>query len=315
MMKITEGKYSGREFEEPEFEGMAAFSGLVGIDDVTMSVVLSSEADRLGVDVNETGWIMAWVIDCYENGFLTKDDNDGLEMTWGNGDAILTMLNRIARREGFGNILAEGVMRAARHVGGEAQNKAIHTMKGNTPRSHDHRMMWLELFDTCVSNLGTLETSGPIMDFGMPADFDMFDPMATSTMEANVKGAMVFDDSLAICRWNTLGTLKPLCQAVNAATGWDMDFQEALTVGRRAVNLARVFNLRNGIGADLDAPSARYGSTPSDGIVAGRGIMPHWDKMLRNYYHLMGWDEATGIPLPETLSSLGLEDIIPDLIE
>ena len=83
----------------------------------------------------------------------------------------------------------------------------------------------------------------------------------------------------------------------------------AMVVGRRAVNLARVFNIRHGISTELDAPSVRYGSTPLDGIAAGRGIMPHFDNMLRNYYNLMGWDES-GKPLPETLKSLGLEDII-----
>jgi aldehyde:ferredoxin oxidoreductase len=89
-----------------------------------------------------------------------------------------------------------------------------------------------------------------------------------------------------------------------------MDVKEAMAVGKRAVNLARAFNLRNGIGAELDAPSMKYGSTPLDGPIAGRGIMPHWDNMLRNYYNLMGWDEK-GRPLPETFRSLGLDFVIP----
>jgi aldehyde:ferredoxin oxidoreductase len=79
------------------------------------------------------------------------------------------------------------------------------------------------------------------------------------------------------------------------------------------VNLARAFNLRHGIGAELDAPSVRYGSTPVDGPAAGRGIMSHLEKMLRNYYNHMGWDEVTGKPLPQTLSGLGLDFVIPQL--
>jgi len=124
---------------------------------------------------------------------------------------------------------------------------------------------------------------------------------------------LIFEDSLVTCRFNTSTALDLLCQAVNAATGWNMDVQEAMTVGRRAANLARAFNLRHGISAELDAPSMRYGSTPLDGVAAGRGIMPHWDKMLHNYYNLMGWDEKTGKPLPQTLSSLGLDFVIPQL--
>jgi len=313
-MEIPEGEYAGLIVEEPEYEGMAAFSSLVGIDDVTTSVVLASEVDRLGMDTNEMGWIMGWLMECYQKGILTKKDTDGLEMTWGNGPAIMAMMSRIAERQGFGNVLAEGVMRAARHVGGEAPALAVHTMKGNTPRGHDHRVQWLELFDTCVSSLGTLEVHGfaPYKLLGLPETYDTFDPHVISTVDAKIKGAMVFEDSVATCRFQTATAIDLLCRAVNAATGWDMDFQEAMVVGRRAVNLARVFNLRHGIGPELDRPSPRYGSTPQDGVAAGRGIMPHWDNMLKNYYELMGWDKE-GRPLPGTLSKLGLDDAIPHL--
>jgi aldehyde:ferredoxin oxidoreductase len=314
MMEITEGEYAGREFEEPEYEGMAAFSSLVGIDDVNTTVLLNTEVDRLGMDVNETGYLMAWLIECYEKRILTKEDTDGLEMTWGNGEAIMAMMNKTAKREGFGNVLAEGVMRAAQHVGGEAPKLAVHTQKGNSVRGHDHRVVWLEMFDTCVSNTGTLEahTAAPFKLLGLSEAYDKFDPEVISTIDAKIKGAMIFEDSLVTCRFNTSTALDLLCQAVNAATGWNMDIPEAMAVGRRAVNLARAFNLRAGIPAKLDAPSMRYGSTPLDGLAAGRGIMPHWDNMLRNYYNLMGWDE-TGKPLPETLRNLGIDFVIPQL--
>jgi len=315
MMKMTEGKYAGRIFEEPEYEGMAACSSLIGVDDVTTSVLLTSEIDRLGLEINETGWVIAFVMECYERGILSKKDLDGLEMTWGNGEAVMELLSKIAYRQGFGNVLAEGVMRAAKQVGGEAPNLAIYTLKGNTPRGHDHRVMWHEMFDTCVSNLGTLENFGttPLKLFGLPENYDTFDPVMVSTREARIKGAMIFEDSLVTCNWNTNNQVDLLCNAVNAATGWDMNVDAAIVIGKRAVNLARAFNLRAGIGAELDAPSARYGSTPTDGRAAGKGIMPHWNKMLRNYYTLMGWDLNTGKPLPQTLKDLDLDFVIPQL--
>jgi aldehyde:ferredoxin oxidoreductase len=292
MMEMPEGKYAGRVFEEPEYEGMAAFSSLIGVDDVHMTVVLASEVDRLGMDANETGYLIAWVMECYEKRVLTKEDTDGLEMTWGNGEATMALLNKIANRQGFGNALAEGVMRAAQHVGGEAPKMAVHTMKGNTVRGHDHRVQWLELFDTSVSNLGTLEThkGAPYKMLGLPETYDNLDPDIISTVEGKIKGAMLFEDSMATCRFQTSCSIDLLAEAVNIATGWDLDFDEAMSIGKRAVNLARVFNIRHGIGPELDAPSMRYGSTPLDGTGAGRGIMPHWDKMLANYYNLMGWD-------------------------
>jgi aldehyde:ferredoxin oxidoreductase len=171
------------------------------------------------------------------------------------------------------------------------------------------------MFSTSVSNLGTLETQyhGPYELLGLPDLYghpkkeELFSPEVISTAEAGLKGAMVFEDSLVTCRFQTATALELLCRAVNAATGWDMDYREAMAVGRRAVNLARLFNLRHGIGPELDRPSTRYGSTPVDGIAAGVGIMPHWDKMLQNYYRLMGWDEE-GKPLPATLKALGLEN-------
>ena len=315
MMSVAEGKYAGRVLEEPEYEGMASCSALIGVDDAAMSVILSNEADFLGLEVNETGWVVAFAMECYAKGLITKEDLGGLELTWGNGEAVMSLLNMIAHREGFGDILAEGVMRAAQRIGGDAPSFAVHTLKGNSPRSHDHRAMWHEMFDTCVSNLGTLENFGksPNKLFDLPENIDLFDPMMVSTREARVKGAMLFEDSLVTCNWNTNNQMDMLCDAVNAATGWDIDLSEAMVIGKRAVNLARAFNLRAGIGAELDAPSPRYGSDMPDGPMAGKGIMPHWDKMLRNYYNLMGWDEKTGTPLPQTLKELGLEPVVSQL--
>ncbi|MDH5790578.1 MAG: aldehyde ferredoxin oxidoreductase C-terminal domain-containing protein, partial [Candidatus Bathyarchaeota archaeon] len=116
------------------------------------------------------------------------------------------------------------------------------------------------------------------------------------------------------CRFNTRMNTKLLAEAVSAATGWDFTAEEGHRAGRRAVNLMRAFNLRAGIGKELDRPSARYSSTPVNGPTAGVSIMPHWDEMLRNYYTLMGWDPETGIPLPSTLEDLGIGNVVKDLV-
>ena len=209
MMEVPDGEYKGRQFEEPEYEAMAACSSLIGVSDVTTTVVLASEIDRLGMDVNETGYLLAWLIECYEKGILTKEDTDGLEMTWGNGAALMTMLGKIARREGFGNVLAEGVMRAAQHVGKDSTEMAVHTMKGNPVRGHDHRVQWLELFSTSVSNVGTIEAhkGAPYKALGLSPTYDPFDPEAVSTVEAKIKGAMIFEDSMVTCRFNALPSI------------------------------------------------------------------------------------------------------------
>ncbi|HTY81507.1 MAG TPA: aldehyde ferredoxin oxidoreductase C-terminal domain-containing protein, partial [Dehalococcoidales bacterium] len=307
-VKIPKGIGAGQEYEEPEYEGMSATSALLGIEDVNTSLALAGLIDDLGIDMNETGWLFAWLLECYERGLVTKKDTDGLEMTWGNGEAIMAMLKKTAARDGFGDVLAEGTMRAARKIGGEATKCAIHTMKGNTPRSHDHRVMWMELFDTSVSNTGTLEAhqGAPMKLLGIEFPFDTYSPELVSTNIAKIKGAMIFEDSMVTCRFNTNTALDLICKAVNAATGWNMDFHDAMTVGKRAVNLARLFNLRCGISPELDRPSERYGSTLPDGMAAGKGILQQWDFMLKNYYKNMGWDES-GKPTAETLKALGLE--------
>jgi aldehyde:ferredoxin oxidoreductase len=218
----------------------------------------------------------------------------------------------ISKREGFGDLLAEGIKRASEKIGGPAADAAIYTMKGNTPRGHDHRTRWSEMFDTCVSSTSTIETHMSVMspDANGPGNWE-----AVSTEVAETKGLMQLDDSTGACRFNTRMNAKNIAAAISAATGWDFTPEEGKRVGLRAVNLMRAYNLRAGIGAEYDRPSTRYGSTPVDGPTAGISILPHWDEMLRNYYTLMGWNPETGIPLPETLKELGIGCVASHLNE
>lgn len=307
MIRIPDGPYAGLVAEEPEYEQFASWGPAIGQTDVDTAIMLSKEVDRLGLETNEASWVIGFVMECYEKGLLTKQDTNGLEMTWGNAEATKAMLNMITRREGFGDILAEGVMRAAQRIGGEAANLAVYTKKGDTPRSHDHRARRWEMFDTCVSNTGTLENTLP----GLGPTPDKWEEL--STTEAKTKSQMLVEDSMVTCRFNTRMNLELLSQAVSAVTGWDFTWQEAVNVGYRIVNLLRAFNIRHGLTAELDYPSTRYGSTPTDGPWKGVGMMSHWDEMLRNYYREMGWDEKTSKPLPETLKKYGLDYVVRDL--
>jgi aldehyde:ferredoxin oxidoreductase len=319
MFTIKEGPYAGFEGEEPEYEQFAAFGPAIGSTDVDAAIVLANECDRLGLENNEMGWLMGLVMECYEKGILSREQVDGLDMSWGNVAAVRELMHKIAHREGVGDLLAEGTMRAAREIGGEAVHFAIHTMKGNTPRGHDHRSRWTEMFDTATSNTGTMETGGMMLmrpdaleSIGVEGTPDMFSGLEVSTFNARTKGAMLFEDSLGVCRFNTLTDMLRLPQAINAVTGWDMDSREALKVGLRAVNMLRAFNIRHGINPELDAPSPRYGSTPIDGPATGVSVQPLWEGMLARYYELLGWDEG-GVPQRDTLESLGLSHVADDL--
>lgn len=310
-MKVTEGKYAGFEGEEPEYECLAAWGPVIGNTDPGAVVMLSDLTDRLGLDVNEAGWVIGWVMECYEKGIYSRGDLDGLEMRWGNAEAAGEMLRKISRREGVGNLLAEGVKRASEKVGGEAAKMGVYVLKGATPRGHDHRALWAEMLDTCVSATGTIQACArltPATLLGHPPTGSPFSPWEVAGLNAKVDGWYVFLDCLGICRFLTTDP-KLTLDCVKAVTGRELTVSEAMTIGRRIINQLRVFNFRHGLDPALENPSPRYGSAPTDGPAKGMAIEPHFQWMKKFYFELMGWD-PTGKPLPHTLKALGLEKLI-----
>ena len=176
MMTITEGPYAGMTVEEPEYEQLSAFSANLGVNEVASAMMLANTVDRVGLDTNEAGWALGCAMECFERGVLTKEDTGGLDLTWGNADAARELLWRIARREGIGETLAEGVMRAVQRIGRGATEVGVYTRKGSTPRGHDHRARWTEMFDTTVSESGGLDNTLMVADltqFGLPAEVDV----------------------------------------------------------------------------------------------------------------------------------------------
>jgi len=314
IIRVPEGTYEGMEAEMPEYEGFAAMGSLLGIWDGITASALCVEVDRLGMDVNEVGWLLGMVIECYEKGLLNKHDTDGIEMKWGNVASIRSMIHKIAYREGFGDVLAEGVMRAAKTIGRDAIKYAVHTRKGNTPRTHDHRRIWTYLLDTCVSNTGSSE-AGVTTDpnpFGLIEPSGPFEHLEIAKFVANIKGHHPLIDSMVLCIFVNRGLPDMLTNMLDAATGWSLPWDALMDTGQRAVNLLRALNIRQGFGRDDDAPSPRYGSQIPDGQDAGIGIEAVWNEMLDTYYDEMGWD-STGRPLPKTLLQLGLPDVAADL--
>jgi aldehyde:ferredoxin oxidoreductase len=316
QVTVAEGPYTGFVGEEPEYEQMAAWGPQIGNTDLGAVVMLAREVDRLGMDCNEASWCVGWAMECYERGVLTEEETGGLNLSWGNADGAKELLRRIAAREGYlGDLLAEGVMRASKKMGGEAADWAVYGGKGATPRGHDHRARWPELFDTCLSNTSTLEcTSGGYkahMVDVVPAG-DPFSHDELPLIHARMNGIWLFQDCLGICRLSTYHP-KMVLACMNAVTGWNWSLEDAFTVGKRIVNLLRVFNFRHGMRTQDERPSVRYGSVPVDGPAKGKDIMTRWPGMVREYYQLMGWDGETGKPLPETLELLGLHGLIEDL--
>ena len=116
-----------------------------------------------------------------------------------------------------------------------------------------------------------------------------------------------------MCIFTTRTWMSTMCRVLNAATGWDYDKEEAMRFGRRTAALMRAFNLRCGITPELERPSKRYGSIPTDGPAKGQDVGANWDRMVGVWYETVGYDRQTGRPLPATLRELGLEHLIPEL--
>jgi len=308
-IKVTEGAYEGYVGDEPEYELFAGWGPLIGQSDPGAVVMLSDTVDRLGFDSNEASWLIALVIECYENGILTKSDTDGLEMTWGNVESVKKMLHKIAYREGIGNVLAEGVMRAAEQIGGEAPSMGVYVKKGIAPRNHDHRARWLEMIDTATSDCGTMAV-GP-----QPVD----DPRSPKSVIETLTQKRIrnFVDSLVICAFPSMtmtnNKIDYLVEILNCITGWDYDENEVSLFNGKIDNILRAFNIRSGIKPESEFPSKRYGSEQLDGPVKAESIMPYWNNMISEYYKIMEWDRITGKPYPETLKKYGLDDIIKDI--
>ena len=311
---IPSGPHAGERVDEPEYEGWSGAGWTIGLTDPVAISWLNTRIDRAGVDVNEFGWVAGWVMECMEKGYLTKEQL-GFELRWGDVEGAHRLLQMITRRQGLGDLLAEGVKRAAETIGGPARECAVYTLKGAVPRGHDHRGRWDEMLDTCTASTGTLETGNPVhpTEVGQPARINVFDGEAVAKLVGGLLGRRHFEDSLGICIFTTRTRVENICRALSAAAGWTYTLEEALRFGRRTAAILRAFNLRCGIGPELEYPSPRYGSTPVDGPAKDQPIRKQWDRMLEVWYETVGYDRQTGKPTRETLEQLGLDWLIRDL--
>ena len=311
---LNKGRHKGEIVDEPEYEGWSC-SWTIGVTDPNAAAWLNTQIDRACVDVNEFGWLMGWVMECYEKGYLTKKQLDGIEPKWGDVEAANKLLQKLIRREGIGNLLAEGVKRASEKIGGEAAKCAIYVAKGSSPRGHDHRGRWEEMLDTAVGSTGTLESGQMVepQEHGLPARFNPFDPDAVATTVGKMLGRRHFEDSLGSCIFTTRASLQTLCVALNAATGWDYTPEEAMRFGRRTAVYLRAFNLRCGIGPEMEKPSFRYGSTQQNGPAKGNDIGKNWERMVQRWYDTVDYDRKTGRPKRVLLKKLGMKDVEREL--
>ena len=194
---IRNGPHKGERVDEPEYEGWSGAGWTIGLTDKDAITWLNTRIDRACVDVNEFGWVCGWVMECMEKGYLTEEQV-GFRLTFGDVEGAYRLLQMISHREGFGDVLAEGVKRASEKVGGEAAKCAVYTKKGASPRGHDHRGRWDEMLDTCTSSNGTMESANPTFptEMGQPARIQPFDGEQVARLTGGILGRRHFEDSL-----------------------------------------------------------------------------------------------------------------------
>ncbi|MFC2018061.1 aldehyde ferredoxin oxidoreductase family protein [Chloroflexota bacterium] len=319
-IEIAKGPHKGAVVEEPEYEPMTGFGPTIGNTDPDASLWLVNVNDRLGMDAKEQTFLMGLIIECYEKGVITRKDTDGLEMTWGNVEAVEAMMHKIARRDGFGDVLAEGIYRSSQSIGGDAPKFAVYTHRGNAPHVQDSRGNWSIAFSFAVHDNGSAPPDmGDVGDLLPDAGAWFMDPskgfdakgipefQAIHARRAN------FGDSMGTCmfcsafvKWETI------INTLSALTGWDFSWQEAAEVGERSMTLQRAFNIKHGLTREDNSISLRLKEPLPDGPNQGVSIAPVFDEMVDRYNQTAGWDRE-GKPLHETLKRLGLEFVIKDL--
>ena len=325
-LDISGVKYSEYyETHKPEYETLQAFGPLCVNRDMDSVLYMNELLNRAGMDSISAGNTVAWAIECYENGILTKEQTDGLELTWGSFEAEIELLRKMIDREGFGNDLADGVKRASEKYGGKEY--AMH-VGGQEPGMHDTRndpqlgihMVAEPAPGKHTIGMGVQYNAMSLCDicsWAPPASLHpkADDLEATETLalisKANACYSMLFDGIGGCYYAEMMGVhMYKAIEYINAAAGWDYDGDHYMEIGERIQTIRQMFNVKHGYEpADVKLPKRMQGEPP---LKTGplKGITLKNDEQVAMHWKAFGWDEKTGHPLPETIEKLGINRLL-----
>ncbi len=308
----------------PEYESLAAFGSLEGIDDLIALAKANELCAAYGYDTISLGVVIAFAMELFERGILSLKETDGIELRFGNARAMLQLIDKITRREGIGDVLAEGVARAAKRIGRGAEEFAM-TVRGQEIPMHEPRLKQGLGVGYAISPTGadhnhnTHDTDFMKEGDGV-ANLRMLDPqirpLPANDLSADKVRMLVannnwmhFFDSAVMCMFLPYSP-QQLTELTNAVTGWDAETREYLRLGERVATLARVYNLREGWDARGDTLPDRFFEPFKTGPLAGVPLpRDQFAAATREYYRQMGWDEK-GVPTRERLRELGVESVV-----
>ena len=311
----------------PEYETVGAMGSVCGIGDLKVAARANQLCNANGLDTIGTGMTIAFAMECFERGLIGPQDTDGIELRFGNGDALLEMIGQIAKRKGFGDILAEGSKRASERIGGDARKYAVQ-IKGQEVAMHDPRVKYghglgIAVSPTGADHMHSLHDSGYQTDGGIMGlkPLGVLEPLPFDDISID-KVRMVRH----VMRWRWTYNITGVCffhgwsptqvsELVAAATGWNTSVLELCLAAERSYAMARAFNAREGFGPDDDMlPDRLFEKLPA-GAVAGKVYSREEFTRARNQlYALMGWDADTAAPTRAKLLDMDLE-WVADLLE
>ncbi|MBN1191825.1 MAG: aldehyde ferredoxin oxidoreductase family protein [Dehalococcoidales bacterium] len=318
VVKFEEPYVCDEEYGGPEYESLGALGSNCGIDDLKAVTKGNERCNAYSLDTISTGASIAFAMECFEKGLLTKQDTGGIDLRFGNAGAMLQAIDLISRREGIGNFIAEGTAAMARKIGQDTRDYAVN-VKGLEAAMHDARaMMGFRIgymlnphgADHCSAMGGGTSMFGlsQFNQFGIltPADNDDFGPKRMSLYKLT-HCMMMVNDCLVLCIMPNINNDQKV-ELVKAVTGWNTGWVELIKVGERVLTTMRLFNLREGFTAADDELPQRYYDQKTDGVLATKAIPDKatMEKARKLYYFYMGWD-PDGVPTPEKTAELDIE--------
>ena len=323
VVEIKEGPFTVDPlYGGPEYETLAALGSYCGVSDLAAVSKANQLCNMYGLDTISTGAIIGWAMDCFEQGLLTEQDTGGIALRFGNAEAMVKMTEMIAKREGFGNLLGQGMAQAAAEIGPGAAD-LVTAVKGNPLPAHMPQVKRSLALIYAVNPYGADHQShehdpGYIEYPERMAELGLHDPQPNQVLNPEKVRFAAYTqyfycllNSIGLCQfvwgpaWHLYGPSQ-IVDLVRAVTGWNVSLWELIKVGERALNMMRAFNAREGFtAADDKLPSKLYRPLkggPSDGVAVGREEMA---AALPVYYALNGWDKQ-GNPTRAKLVELGI---------
>lgn len=324
--EINEGRWKGEKGEGPEYETTNTLGALCGVSDIYAITKANYLCNEYGLDTISAGSTIAFALECFEKGILTKEQTGGLELNFGDGELVVALVEKIARREGVGDLLAQGSRALAKKLGQGSEKFAMH-VKGLELPAYDSRAAKIAGLGYVTANRGGDHMTGYIqgptyidVPFLIVEDSNIRNPFQANPEEAQVlvdlENALSVLDAFGGCKF--MGMLLPADELIDLyvhATGWSMTIDDFRKAGERIYNLVRAYCIREGVSRKDDMLPERLLTEPIPGGPA-EGMVNDFETlelMKDAYYDFRGWDRATGIPTQEKLRELNLDDLIPEL--